>query len=316
MTAVARMRVEMLAAIAIVYGACFVVLASTPARPLIGAAVMIDLTVTSSLVVWWLGIRRRAFGWWAVPVTCVVGLAVVRAAVPAAPWSIVIGASIVAEGVAFVFVGLRVRMIIRAAREVRGRGPIVALEAGLRAAHVPARFASFAATEVGVFWLALTGWFRTRAANAMTMHRTSSALVVYGVLVVLVAGETAVMHLLIAMWSVTAAWIATALSIYSVVWVVGHAHALRLYAIIIEATHVHIAVGVRWRVSLPKAAIALVTRTESTPKDALALSKLPTLLVTLREPVTAHGVFGITRTTSRIALAADDPDAFIAALTS
>lgn len=315
-TTVVRSRVETLAGVAIVYVACFAVLGSTP-RAMIGAAVAIDLTVTASFVVWWLGVRRGAVGWWAVTMTAGAGIALVRAVVPEAPWPFVVVGSIAIEATVLAFVALRAKVVIRAARAMRGRGPIVALEAGLRAARLPALFASFAATELGTFWLALTGWFRRPAANAFSMHRRSSWFAICAVFVLLIAGETAVLHVLVAMWSSTAAWIATALSIYSVLWLVGDAQALRLFAIVVDATHVHVTVGFRRRASLPRAAIEAIERTTIVPDGAVALTMFePTLIVTLREPVTVRGMFGRSRAATRIALSVDDPEALVCAIST
>ena len=317
-TAVARSRLETLAGVALIYATCFVVLGSTAQTPaLIAAAVTIDLTVTASLVVWWLGVRRGAVGWWAVTSTAGAGIVLVRIAVPDAPWSFVVIASIVIETVLLAFVALRATRVLRTVRAMRGRGPIVALEAGLRAADVPALFASFAATEIGTFWLALTGWFRRPAANTFSMHRQSSWFAICAVFVLLIAGETAVLHLLIAMWSTTAAWIATAISIYSVFWLVGDAQALRLYAIVVDATHVHVTVGFRRRASLPLEAIESIERGTIVPDGAAALTMFePTLIITLREPVTVHGLFGRSRAATRIALSVDDPDALVCAIST
>ena len=131
----------------------------------------------------------------------------------------------------------------------------------------------------------------------------------------LVIGETVATHLLLALWSPLAAWIATASSAYLLLWVIADTQAIRLYPVRISGTTLHVRLGVRWRAAIPRAQIASVTEIRAVPEGALDLALFePTVLVTLRTPVELRGLLGKTRRGDRIALTIDDPEAFIAAV--
>jgi hypothetical protein len=161
---------------------------------------------------------------------------------------------------------------------------------------------------------AFAGWFR-RAPAGYTMHRNTAYLAVIGIFVFLLGVEGAAAHLLIAQASRTAAWIATALSIYAAIWIIGHAHAARLQPLRFTDAGLAIAKGVFWRVTVPLDAIAAAEPIEAKVKGALDLSYLvPNVLLTLRAPVAAEGPFGIVRKRDRLTLSLDDRARFLAQL--
>jgi hypothetical protein len=209
---------------------------------------------------------------------------------------------------------IRIRRIVRAARAAREAGPIGAIEAGLVAVRIPARAAAILASELAVVWLALTGWFRRPGPGAMAMRSTGWMTVAW-LIGFLLIGETAATHLLLAMWSPLAAWIATASSAYLMLWLVGDAQAIRLHPVAVRGATLHVRLGVRWRAAIPLAEIASVTEIRAVPEGAMNLALFePTVLVTLRAPALLRGLLGKTRRADRIALTIDDPGAFIAAV--
>ena len=131
----------------------------------------------------------------------------------------------------------------------------------------------------------------------------------------LVIGETVATHLLLAMWSPLAAWIATASSAYLLLWVIADTQAIRIYPVEISGAVLHVRLGVRWRAAIPRDQIASVTEIRAVPEGALDLALFePTVLVTLRTPALLRGLLGKKRRGDRIALTIDDPKAFIAAV--
>jgi hypothetical protein len=280
----------------------------------VALAATFDLTVTATLIVWWFGVRKRALPGWVALATFSWGVAMARAWVPHAPLSALAALGGVLEVVTIGWLVLRIRRVVRTARAARDEGPIGSIEAGLVAARIPARVATILASELAVVGLALTGWFRRPAPGAMSM-RSTGWMVIPWLLGLLLIGETAATHLLLAMWSPLAAWIATASSAYLLLWVIADTQAIRLYPVAISGTTLHVRLGVRWRAAIPRSEIASVTEIRAVPDGALDLALFePTVLVTLRAPAVLRGLFGKTRRGDRIALTIDDPKAFLAAL--
>jgi len=280
----------------------------------VALAATFDLTVTATLIVWWFGVRRRALPGWVAVATFSWGVAMARAWVPHAPLSGLAALGGVLEVVTMGWLLLRIRRVVRTARAARDEGPIGSIEAGLIAARIPARVATILASELAVVGLALTGWFRRPAPGAMSM-RSTGWMVIPWLLGFLLLGETVATHLLLAMWSPLAAWIATANSAYLLLWVIADTQAIRLYPVAISGAMLHVRLGVRWRAAIPRSEIASVTEIRAVPEGALNLALFePTVLVTLRAPIELRGLLGKKRRGDRIALTIDDPKAFLAAL--
>jgi hypothetical protein len=282
-------------------------------RPL-GFAVTIDLTLTATLIVYWLGVRRRAVSPWLAVVTLSWGVAAARRWVPHAPIPALLAAGAALEVATVAWLLIRIRRVARAARLARDEGPIGALEAGLVAARMPARLAAILATELAVVGLAVTGWWRRPAPHSFAM-RGSGWLLYAGVLGFLIAVETAALHVALDHVSPIAAWISTISSAYLLLWLAGDAHAIRLYPVAITGDLLRIRLGIRWRATVRISDVASVTRITAVPAGAANLALLePTVLVTLRAPVELRGLLGRRRTADRLALTIDDPEALIAAL--
>jgi hypothetical protein len=269
---------------------------ATRAAP-VAAAAAIDLTVTAGAVAYWLGVRGRTLA------------AIVAAGALAA--KLVLGSvlvvAIAVELAMLTAIALRIRTARRAWLAARDHR----LDAAL-AAVLPPLAAAIVATEATVMRHAITGW-RRRTTRAFALN--SGWSLTAGVLVALVAAETPAVHLLlVAVGAPTAAWIATALSIYSALWLVGDAHALRHGGVSIAGDVLELELGVRWRARIPFAAIAHVSRGSEAELD-LALAGA-NVVVELHEPLELSGLFGRRRSARSIALELDEPVAFIAAVTS
>lgn len=309
--------------LAAVYVAVFAIVGSSMfarAPGAIAAAATFDLTITATAIVWWFGVRRKAIRPWLAVVTLSWGVAAAKAHVPHAPLGMLVIAGIALEVLSLSWLLIRIRRVARAARAARDEGPIGALERGLVAAAFPARLAAIAAVELGAAWLALTGWFRRPAANALSM-RSTGWVPFAGIMGFLIAGETVAVHLLLGMLSPIAAWISTVSTAYLLVWLLADIHAIRIYPVALTADTLHIRIGIRWRAAIPLAEIARVERITAVPDGAdkrpdfanLALFE-PTVLVTLRGPVELRGLLGRRRWAERLALTIDDPAPLIAAV--
>ncbi|HEY0477505.1 MAG TPA: hypothetical protein VGD37_08260 [Kofleriaceae bacterium] len=304
------------AALVALYMAVFAVVGSAAfarAPDAMALAATFDLTVSAALVVWWLGVRRGGIPAWLVLAVASWGIAIARTRVPHAPLGQLAPLAVVLEVVALGWLALRIRRVVATARAARDAGPIGALEAGLVAARFPAAVAAILANELAVVGLAVTGWFR-RPRGGFAM-RSTGWLLFAGVFGFLIVVEAAAAHIALAMWSPTVAWISTVSSAYTLVWLAGDAHAIRLYPVAIVGDTLRVTIGVRWRVAIPLADIVSVTPTGTVPDGALGLALFePTVLVTLRTPVEVRGLLGRRRRADRIALTIDDPVAFAAAV--
>jgi len=280
----------------------------------IAFGITLDLTLTATLIVWWFGVRRSALPGWIALAAFSWGLFVARMWVPHAPIEMLVAVGGVAELVTVGWLVLRIGRVVRSARAARDEGPIGSIEVGLRAIRIPAPVAAILASEAAVVGLALTGWFRRPRPDALSM-RSTGWMVVPWLLGFLLIGETAATHLLLAMWSSLAAWIATASSAYLILWVIADAQAIRLYPVAISRRSLQVRIGVRWRASIPLGQIASVTQISSVPDGAMNLALFePTVLVTLRAPAELRGLLGKRRRADRLALTIDDPAAFMASV--
>lgn len=306
------------AALAVLYAAVFAIVGSAAfsrAPGPLGLAVTFDLTVTATALAWWLGVRRKAVSPWFAVVVFSWGVACARRWVPHAPLSALIAIGGGLEVVTVGWLALRIRRVVQVARAARDEGPIGALEAGLVAVRIPARVASVMATELAVVGLAVTGWFRRPVPGAFAM-RSTGWLLFAGVIGFLVVVESAATHVVLAMtWSALAAWIASASSVYALVWLAGDAQAIRLYPVTVANGTLHLRLGVRWRAKVALADVVSIEERRTVPDGAINLALMePTVVVTLREPVELRGLLGKRRRGDRIALTIDDPKALIAAL--
>lgn len=175
------------------------------------------------------------------------------------------------------------------------------------------------ASEVDVLRYALFGW-RRAPERGFSVHERSGWGTIVACFAVLIVAESIGAHLLIQLWSVKAAWIMTALDAYGILWLLGDYQALRIRRITADAEALHLRYGVRWTATIPRHAIAAVDRItgESQWKRKgvlkVALLDAPALLVTLREPIVARGLAGLTKTIDAVAILPDDIDGFAAAL--
>lgn len=146
--------------------------------------------------------------------------------------------------------------------------------------------------------------------RAITSHRTAAYGTVVLGLGIVVAVEAVAVHFLLRMWSPTAAWVLTGLSIYSVVWLVGDWRAIRARPSVVGRGLLRLRLGIRWEVDVPRAAIESVEPGLVEDADLkLTLPAAKGVTLRLHEPVEAIGPYGIRRRARSIALALDDPDA-------
>jgi len=302
--------------------ACVLALVAASRAPVIAVAGSFDLTVTASAAMYFLAVRgghlpKRAI--WIVAAAGAIAARILLAGAVDASRA-VFAAAATLELAAIALVIVRIRRARRAWRAERARGAagIDALFGALGATGLPARVAGGIATELAVFAYAIAGWRRPRvAAERFTVHRVNGWPLFAGVLVALTLVETPVAHVALAgTGHATAAWIASVLSLYGALWFIGDAHALRHGGVIVRGDAIELALGVRWRGRIARDQIERVERGAAPDKRADFSILGANVVLHLRSPVVLHGLVGRRRQTRVVALSIDEPDRFVAALTS
>ena len=182
--------------------------------------------------------------------------------------------------------------------------------------------AAAVAHEAALLGYALLAW-RARpdvreGELGFTTHRGNGYGGVLAAAAFAVVVETVGIHLLVERWSATAAWVLTGLSVYGLVWLLGHFQAVRLRPVLLAADALHVRIGLLWSVRVPYGDVASLgpagagapARGAPGYLHAVTLGRAR-LLVELREPVRVDGMYGyVKKDVRRIGLAVDDRERF------
>lgn len=204
-----------------------------------------------------------------------------------------------------------------------GAGFIETLEEVLVDVLGSRRLARVMVTEISVFHYAFFAWRKEPETGgseaAFSCHVKCGYGAIVAVFVFLILLETVCLHILLSLWSAALAWTLTAISLYSLLFLVADFSASRLRPIVIEGGELVLRIGLRWRARLPLDDILAVERgsiPENERKRYLkaVLFGSPDVLLELKRPCTLTGFYGIERRSDRIAPAVDDAAAFVKAL--
>lgn len=290
-----------------------------PLHPAVGIGITIDLTLTAAALFWLLAVRPGHAKPAALLRVLVLGFALARLLVGISALGIV---AIAIECMVTVFLIVRARRLLRHVRELRrdGHGLPTALDLALRAVIPVPAVASVLAMEVATVIFAVTGWFRAPPPG-FAMHRNSGVLLIVGVLAALSVVEAVVVHIVVARFAPTVAIVLTALSAYGLLWLLGFVHAVRLSPLRFTPQGLVIERGVMKRAIVP---VSTITRAHAAPGTTNATPELggaidlsyvePNVVLELSAPVQVHGLFGRTRSATRLLLSVDERDAFFARL--
>jgi hypothetical protein len=185
------------------------------------------------------------------------------------------------------------------------------------------RLARLLVTEISVFHYALFAWRKepeTGGSEAsFSYHVNCGYGAIVAVFVFLILLETICLHILLSLWSVVPAWTVTAISLYSLLFLVADYNASRLRPIVIEGDDLILRIGLRWRAPVTLSDLREI-RTGSIPEDErkryhrAVLFGSPNVFLELDRPCTLTGFYGIERKTDRVALAVDAVEGFVKAL--
>lgn len=255
--------------------------------------VTFDLAITIPLLYWFLVVRSgKAPAITIVPV-CIGGILLATTLVPRAQQQ---------------FLGQLKLVVI----------PVAELLAVVTLVRQGSRVRTIVGSELAMFYYAIFGWRKKPVAvqgHAFTLHERSGWATVLACLLVLIVAEAIGMHLLLSLWSNTAAWIWTGLDVWAIAWLLGDYQALRLRPSSIDDEALHIRYGVRWNVTVPLASIVSVEEVHDESawkrKDVLKVAILeePRWLIRFDPPVIAQGLAGFTKEIRAIALLPDGDEA-------
>jgi hypothetical protein len=221
---------------------------------------------------------------------------------------------------------MRARTLVRATRAAlrQGQAPWPALTAGLAGVLGHARVAELVAQEAIATQYAFTGWLRRpRPADGVSVfshHRAHAWAAVVFAMVLISVPEALGVHVLLGYWSDTAAWIATGLHVYGLLWLIGDYQYMRHTAIVLEPHGLlRIDIGFRLRLDLGAGDIAAIGATREIIAGAEHVLEAKVMgeanvFVRLHAPRTAIVLMGRRKPVSGLAMRVDDPDALIRAL--
>lgn len=129
--------------------------------------------------------------------------------------------------------------------------------------------------------------------------------------------ETVALHLLLQLWSATAAWVLTGICIYSAIFIVAYWSSVLKRPILFKNDTLQIRAGILWSAEVKKDSISAISRIRNFEKNKAILNlgasifEEPNVLLELREEITVNGLYGFTKATGKIALYVDEPDGLI-----
>jgi hypothetical protein len=162
-----------------------------------------------------------------------------------------------------------------------------------------------------------------KAEQTFTMWECNGQRSTTNAIICVIAVETVALHVALAIWvNEVAAGIVSALSFYSIVWLLGHARATRAHPLFVDETSVRIRAGLQTKVDVPRELISIARQIRTvdtdTNHDHSTLRAVPfgsgNIELILNEPIPAITFRG-RHHYQRVILNCDDPEQFLALLT-
>ncbi len=175
-------------------------------------------------------------------------------------------------------------------------------------------------SEFSTIYYAFFSWRKTpqhpHGYRPFSYHIKCGWLSIMMTLMIVLAIETVAIHLLVERWSVVAAWVLTALSIYSAFWLIGDYRAMLFRPILIGKEMLKIRIGMRWSADIPLSNIDNISANKQIdPETKGALMGVafgsPNVVVTFKDPLTFTGIMGFKKTAARLYLSIDEKDQFL-----
>jgi hypothetical protein len=219
-------------------------------------------------------------------------------------------------------VGLIGFVLVQVRRNIRGQRDTdtsSAIRAALAGGWMGPVLANVLTAELSILYYGLFSWRAkphvTSGARALCIHERVGQADLFAVAPILCVVEILPLHLLLRHWSATVAWIATGLSVYSMIWLTGLARAFHLRPVLAGRDYLHLRYGLLFQLRVPKEMIAVVRPAEATDsKWAVPRRSEPNVCIEFVRAMDAEGLFGIRRRVNAVALTPDDEKGFAQAL--
>lgn len=179
---------------------------------------------------------------------------------------------------------------------------------------------SILASEISMLRYGLLWWKLEKetssTAVAFSTHKKSGYATVWTVFIIVILIETALVHLLLWKWNIVIAIVATALSVYGLIFFVADLASLIKRPITVSYDKLFIRVGIRWNSIIDLNNIKSVEIIKNFDKEKepdtldCSIMRDPNIKISLYEPITVHGLYGIKKQSSSITINIDDEIAF------
>ncbi|KOY86246.1 hypothetical protein AD998_08895 [bacterium 336/3] len=181
-------------------------------------------------------------------------------------------------------------------------------------------FIHFFVSELIMLRYGLFFWIykkRDTQENEFTIHKESAFVPTFSVLIFVSLIELVVVHILLMDSKPILTWILTALSVYSLVFLMAYIVSIVRRKISIEQNTVFIRVGKVWNFEIDKSNISEIIPIKDVEKDknilnvASLLMTQPNVLIKLHKKISIRGLYGIKKEINQVALVLDKPQDFI-----
>lgn len=194
------------------------------------------------------------------------------------------------------------------------------IRAVLPSSLVSPRVIEIIATEASIFFYAFASWrrkpFVPASARGFSYHQRNATAATFYTIFVASLVELVAVHFVLRTVAPRVDIAVLVLSVFGAVWILGFARAVQLRPILLTDDELRIRSGLSWRVDIPRTAIASIAfgRVNAPPKRTPGYVRAafgePNALITLREPLRAHGPYGIVRDVTRVGFVLDDVNGF------
>jgi len=292
--------------------------------PYIGTAITIDMLFTLPIA-YFIFIRQTAIPNYSVLLVFGASAATASFLLPANDKELfnavaLYGVPVVELG-AFAFVGWRIFRARRSymAESLPGRDLFERSRAAFTKELHPAFAACVMAFELSAIVYAFFKWRSNNGERSFTYHKKNGSTLLLGLFLFLLGAETAGIHVLIAQWNVTVAWVLTAASIYVAFQIFAHLKALRLRPISFTENELLFRCGLVGDAAIDLSSITKVDVIATTPPDAdnsmtirpLGAFSQPNIQIYLSEAQTFSGFYGIEKQFDLLSFYVDEPTEFV-----
>lgn len=256
-------------------------------RPILPCAVTFDLLVGIPGLFYWLVVRR-----YQLPLSSLAG--VVGACLAVTYWVLPVAQQAplhalrflpaLLEGVTFLLLVTKARRLLRSYQAAYQQRPAFWPSAQLAVQQTLGPAGVLLVAEVEMLRYALLGWWAkpevTQEATAFSSYR-DSGFTAFAVMVgVALTVETAVLHLLVSLWSTRVAGWLLFFDVYTLVMLVAHGQAVRLRPTLLTTDTLHLHVGFVWHLTVPLGELVVLESLRDNPEPATDLFNLTKLLFT------------------------------------